>query len=66
MKEFQNNRNYRFNETWTENEDGRILVEKITDNGLGTKKTENYEAKRVGDEVVYEVSEDVIDKIGEN
>jgi hypothetical protein len=46
MKEFQNNRNYRYNEKWTETEDGRILVEKVTDDGLGTKKTENYEAKR--------------------
>ena len=66
MKEFQNNRNYRYNEKWTETEDGRIHVEKFTDDGLGTKKTENYGAKREGEDVVYEVSEDVIDKVGEN
>jgi hypothetical protein len=66
MKEFQNNRNYRYNETWNETEDGCIHGEKVTDDGLGTKKTENYEAKRENDEVVYEVTEDIIDKVGEN
>ena len=61
-KEFKNNRNYIYNEKWTETMDGIVLVERESDDGLGTKKTEKYQAKNG----LYECSDDVIDKVGEN
>ena len=42
MKEFKNNRNYSQTEHWTETMDGIVMVERVTDDGLGTKKTEKY------------------------
>jgi hypothetical protein len=41
-KEFKNNRNYLQTEHWTETIDGIVVVERMTDDGLGTKKTEKY------------------------
>lgn len=38
------------------------MVERVTDDGMGTKKTEKYQAKSG----LYECSDDVIDKVGEN
>ena len=42
FKEFKNNRNFSQTEHWTETIDGVIMVERVTDDGLGTKKTEKY------------------------
>ena len=61
-KEFKNNRNYLQTEHWTETIDGIVVVERMTDDGLGTKKTEKYQAKSG----LYECSDDIIDKVGEN
>ena len=47
-------------------EGGEVKVERNTDDGLGTKKTENYKAMRKEDGEQYEVSEDVIEKVAEN
>ncbi len=66
IKEFKNNRNYLYLETWKETESGLIMVEKLTDDGLGTKKTENFQAKRQGDTNVYESLDGVVDHVGEN
>jgi hypothetical protein len=41
-KEFKNNRNYLQTEHWTETIDGIVLVERVTDDGVGTKITEKY------------------------
>ncbi len=41
-KEFKNNRSYLQTENWTETIDGIVVVERVTDDGLGTKKTEKY------------------------
>jgi hypothetical protein len=41
-KEFKNNRNYLQTEHWTETINGIVVVERMTDDGLGTKKTEKY------------------------
>lgn len=38
-------------------------MERITDDGLGKKKTEKYKAKRDLDGMLYEVSDDVIEDI---
>ncbi len=61
-KEFKNNRGYTRTEHWTETLDGIVMVERVTDDGMGTKKTEKYQAKSG----LYECSDDVIDKVGEN
>jgi hypothetical protein len=61
-QELKNNRNYLWTENWTETIDGIVLVERVTDDGLGTKKTEKYQRKNG----LYECSDEIIDKVGEN
>ena len=61
MKEFQNNRNYKYKEKWEEDKQGDIKVEKETDDGCGTKKNERYTGRQ--DEVVQE---EVIEKVSQN
>jgi hypothetical protein len=46
LKEFNNNKNYSYSELWIETLDRVVLVERTTDDGLGTKKIEKYQAKR--------------------
>ena len=63
FKEFRNNKGYYFKEEWKEAIDGEILMERLTDDGLGKKKTENYKAKRDADGMLFEVSDDIIEDI---
>jgi hypothetical protein len=46
MKERENNRKYRLKEGWTEARDGNVEVVRETDDGLGTKKTENLKIQK--------------------
>jgi hypothetical protein len=66
-KEYRNNRGYSFEESWTENgTDGLVNVRRTTDDGLGTRKTEDYQGKWENNQLVYEFSDHVIDAVGEN
>jgi hypothetical protein len=46
MKENQNNRNFKSVENWKEADDGHVEVIRETDDGLGTKKTENLKVQK--------------------
>ena len=65
-KEFRNNRGYYMREEWRELNDGNIKVERLVDDGMGKKTTENYNAIKKAGQVEKEYSNDLIDDIAHN
>ncbi|TNV81243.1 hypothetical protein FGO68_gene4094 [Halteria grandinella] len=67
LKEFKNNRGYTFSEDWSETQSGIILVQRVKDDGLGTKTTENFKAQRSSEgSHTFEVSDDIIEDVANN